>query len=954
MANELIINATLPESRVAYLENGEIQELVIERDNEKGIVGNIYKGKVLRVLPGMQAAFVDIGHEKAAFLYVDDVYFPDMDHPLETRPIPENINELLSSEKQIGIKPQENMNVQDEEKVYKSRASFSSGSVRKKFKPKQNKQKKSYVAQSTPKIGVHVGGVDPTSPEMIAEMQKQYGSQMLDISEEEYYAELEAKRKQQEQQGNQGELNEIESEHSEAKIQDINTEEEQVLDDDESNLYAEEWVEEVASVQAHHSPDTEEPISDGSIISERLNEVDLEQKEDEDIENDEFIEENDDDDIIEQEGDEEHDEEVIQFKTIRKYRRGRVNIADLLKEGQEILVQVAKDPIATKGARLTCHISLPGRYLVFMPTVDHIGVSRRIESEEERRRLKKLISAIRPEGTGVIVRTASGNQTNERLKQDLDYLVQTWNDIQEKFKKHEAPYAVYTDLSVSLRAIRDVISDNIDKIIVDSKREYKNINRFINKFMPHLKDKLELYKGEMPIFDYYGIDMEIEKAMSRQVWLKSGGYIVIDQAEALVAIDVNTGRFVGKQNLEETIVKTNLEAVKEIAYQIRLRNLGGIIIIDLIDMEKEYNKERVYKALEAELAKDRARPTIMRISQLGLIEMTRKRTRDSLVRLLGQTCSHCRGRAYTKNAITVSYDILRDIERESFNKNVAHITIQCNPEVADYLLGEKSDVILALEQEYKIKISVRSNGAYPLENYEFVVETQDGKTTTQTSDERRTQLKQVISAHLQKLYAVEKQKEEEAKKELEKQKQEEELRARQKAYEQELANLSPQEKLYDDSDTSSEAQRWRFFKTNRLKKQKIILNNEIKNQDTVEDQIVSSDASGVAQAELSMRERFFATNPFKKHHVKPYASRENLLNKKNDEIKVESNSEDSLTSSRWEKIKQKYLEELTHSENENASSNQMQTEEAMEQQNESNDSQQTVNQNDDEKHTNQS
>ncbi|MBI2712620.1 MAG: Rne/Rng family ribonuclease, partial [Bdellovibrio sp.] len=353
----------------------------------------------------------------------------------------------------------------------------------------------------------------------------------------------------------------------------------------------------------------------------------------------------------------------IRPKTSSRPIRNQVNIQDLLKEGQEVLVQVAKDPIATKGARLTCHISLPGRHLVCMPTIDHVGVSRRIEREDERRRLREYVERNRPRNLGFIVRTASGKQQSEkRIKQDIEYLTHLWNEIREKAAEVTAPALVYEDLNAVLRAIRDWVNEDIDKVIVDSRYHYNEIQRFVSHFMPPLKQKVELYHGDIPVFDAYNISTELSRALERKVWLKSGGYIVIDQAEALVAIDVNTGRYVGKKNLEDTILKTNLEAVQEIAYQLRLRNCGGIIILDLIDMEKDENKQRVYRALEDALSRDRARPTILKISELGLVEMTRKRTRDTIVRTLCESCTHCEGKGFVKAKQTVAYEILRELE----------------------------------------------------------------------------------------------------------------------------------------------------------------------------------------------------------------------------------------------------------------------------------------------------
>ncbi|MBW1705748.1 MAG: Rne/Rng family ribonuclease, partial [Deltaproteobacteria bacterium] len=309
-------------------------------------------------------------------------------------------------------------------------------------------------------------------------------------------------------------------------------------------------------------------------------------------------------------------------------------IDDLLHEGQDIMVQVAKEPIGNKGARVTSHISLPGRHLVLMPTVNHIGISRRIEDKEEKERLKQIILEIRPGDLGFIARTVSEGASKEKLKYEMDFLLKLWSDIQEKMEKGAAPVLLCKELSIPLRAVRDLFTREVDRLVIDSIEDYEKIMGFIGTFAPRLKYSVELYEGSEPIFDEFGIEMEISRALGNKIWLKSGGYIVIETAEALTPIDVNTGSYVGKRNLEETILKTNLEAAKEIAYQLRFRNIGGLIVIDFIDMEKKTNRERVFLALKQALSKDRAKTNILPMSDLGLIEMTRKRTRANLNSLL--------------------------------------------------------------------------------------------------------------------------------------------------------------------------------------------------------------------------------------------------------------------------------------------------------------------------------
>jgi ribonuclease G len=494
MANELIINVRPQETRVALLEDRVLAELYIERTKDRGIMGNIYKGRVVKVLPGMQAAFVDIGLEKAAFLYVSDVY----------------------------------------------------------------------------------GGM-------------------------EYYEEM----------GFQGE-----------------------------------------EMFSYFNPSSQ--------------------------------------------------------------------IEDLLSEGQEILVQVSKEPLGTKGTRITSHITLPARYLVFMPTVDHIGVSRRIKDERERKRLRESVQAIKPPTGGFIVRTASEGAEADEIRNDMDFLLHLWSNIQKKKESSSAPSLIHSDLTMVLRVIRDILSPQVNRIVIDSKEEYESIISFINTYMPKQRYEILLYEKKEPIFDAYGIEMEIDKILGRKIWLKSGGYIVIDMCEALVAIDVNTGRYVGKRNLADTIFKTNLEAAKEIAYQLRLRNIGGIIIIDFIDMEREGDREKVYQALEEAIKKDRQKATIFKISELGLVEMTRKRTRENIARILSEPCLYCEGAGFIKSKTTVCYDLFREIERTSTELGGHNIMVEVNPEVADLLYEEERAGVEELERKLRKKIIIKGKGGFHQEQFSII------------------------------------------------------------------------------------------------------------------------------------------------------------------------------------------------------------------------------------------
>ena len=384
-------------------------------------------------------------------------------------------------------------------------------------------------------------------------------------------------------------------------------------------------------------------------------------------------------------------------------------IQDILQEGQEIMVQVVKEPIGNKGTRISSYITLPGRYLVFMPLVDQVGVSRRIQDGDERERLKSIVSELREPGRGYIIRTAAETVSREELKKDIDFLDKVWERVVLKNEGVGAPALLNRDLDIVLRAVRDLTPREVDRIIIDSEPDYERCVEFINTFIGEPKPTIELYQGAEPIFDSYGMEVEIERALGRKVWLKSGGYIAIDQTEALNAIDVNTGKFVGKRSQEETILKTNLEAVKEIVYQIKLRNIGGLIIIDFIDMEKEQSKEQVYKSLEQMLKTDRSRSNILRVSDFGLVEMTRKRTRESLGQILNRSCPNCEGRGTVKSFQTICFELFRDIERNILRHPTArNLVLEVPPRIAATLYEDENRFLESLETEknYNIKIKI--------------------------------------------------------------------------------------------------------------------------------------------------------------------------------------------------------------------------------------------------------
>ncbi len=384
-------------------------------------------------------------------------------------------------------------------------------------------------------------------------------------------------------------------------------------------------------------------------------------------------------------------------------------------------MQISKDPIGTKGARCTSHISLPGRYVVYLPTVEHIGVSKRIGSEKERARLRESIEGMKPPSGGLIVRTVAEGLTKKQLKADVGYLVRLWGEIAKKREGAHAPQELWSELDLVLKTARDLFTDEIDQMVIDEKGQYDRVCRFVEMFAPERVKDILYYNDEEPIFDAYGIEAEIGRALARKVPLPSGGYLIIDQAEALTAIDVNTGRYVGKgaKDMEETILKTNLEAVNEIAYQLRFRNIGGLIILDLIDMENRKNRETVRRTLEQLLEKDKAKTTLNRISELGLIEMTRKRTRESLGRLLHEPCFYCDGTGQLQSKETIAYEILREIRRKRGDIPGYTVVVNAHPAVADLLTGAEKAAVAEAENRYMRKIAVVPRKDYHLEQFDL-------------------------------------------------------------------------------------------------------------------------------------------------------------------------------------------------------------------------------------------
>lgn len=383
-------------------------------------------------------------------------------------------------------------------------------------------------------------------------------------------------------------------------------------------------------------------------------------------------------------------------------------IEDLIHKGQELMVQVIKEPIGTKGPKVSCRLSLPGRYLVLMPGLNHVGVSRKIVDRNERVRLKQVLQDLQPSHAGLICRTAAESRSRKELEADVEYLVALWKDIEEASASVEAPALIHREMELTTGLIRDLFNEDVNRLTIDSRQAYKQIVSYLKAFSPELKGRVKLFKGDGPIFDEYGIEQEIEKTLDRKVWLKKGGYIVIDHTEALVSIDVNTGRFTGKKNQEDTILKTNLEAAEEIARQLRLRELGGIVVCDFIDMEDESSRRQLYEAFRGHLRRDRARTKAFPVSDLGLIEMTRQRERESLFHYFSDDCPTCGGSGKILSKKSISLKVDRALRRVSAHSKEKTVQLKMHPSMATYLF-ERSAHLEQLEKKLGIKVDIRED-----------------------------------------------------------------------------------------------------------------------------------------------------------------------------------------------------------------------------------------------------
>ncbi|MFZ8994394.1 MAG: Rne/Rng family ribonuclease [bacterium] len=404
---------------------------------------------------------------------------------------------------------------------------------------------------------------------------------------------------------------------------------------------------------------------------------------------------------------------------VTKASDGKIPIDQLLSEGQDVIVQVSKGPISTKGARITSHISLPGRNLVYMPFSNTVGVSRQITDDAERVRLRDIVSRLRPQNAGFIIRTVAEGRSEEDLHSDINFLVSLWDGVLQRAERSSAPSLLHTDLNVVYRTLRDSLSKEVRKLVVNEREEYRQIRQFVKSYLPKFYSLIEYYGAPQPIFDHFGVENEIERALGHKVWLPSGGSLIIDQTEALTAIDVNTGRFVGKESHEQTILRTNLEAVEEIVHQLQLRNIGGIIIIDLIDMEQPQHRQEVYQVLKDQLRNDKARSKILQISEMGLVEMTRKRDRESLMRYLCDPCPYCAGSGHIKSVNTVLAEIFRELKRVCQDKRRGSVTVYVHPDIEMSMREDEHFNLKEIEEAVGVPLSMKASNALHHEQYEI-------------------------------------------------------------------------------------------------------------------------------------------------------------------------------------------------------------------------------------------
>jgi ribonuclease G len=719
--NTLVINCDIRETRVALIENGVIAELQIERAGARGTVGNIVLGKVTRVLPGMQAAFIDVGLDRAAFLHVEDLIRPDdfeaylagaRKHESEERFEKGDGGKRHGQQSAAAAAATDDDD--DDEEIIAPKASTSDADV-----DDDDEDDDAPDSEDAP-----AGDDDDDDADSDPDA--------TDSDAEDADSDPDAADSLTDNDAPAGEADDDDLDDDE---RDVEEEEEEEEPDEEPDAPDPDD----APAQTEQSTDQRngQPGQGGGGRRRRRR-----RGRGRDRDRDRNREGGGADRGAqgqERNGAERAGRPQQQHQNDRHGRRDRHGrhdrrggrpsmrsarsqpITEVVKEGDEVIVQISKEPIGTKGARVTSHVSLPGRYVVYLPTVEHVGISKRIGSSRERGRLREVVEALKPKSGGLIVRTVAEGLTKKGLKADIGYLVKLWEDVSKKRANAKSPTVLYTELDLVLKTARDLFTDDIENIVIDDKEQYARLVRFVEMFMPARVKDIHLYNGDEPIFDAYGIEDEIARALSRKVQLPSGGYLIIDQAEALTAIDVNTGRYVGKgsRDLEETALKTNLEAVDEIAYQLRFRNIGGLVILDLIDMDDRRNREKVWRALEQRLEKDKAKTTINRISELGLIEMTRKRTRESLGRIIHETCFYCDGTGQVQSKTTIVYEILRQIRRERHNLQGYSVLVNAHPAVIDLMLGEEKPAVQEAEKRYMRRIEFNPRTEYHIEQFDL-------------------------------------------------------------------------------------------------------------------------------------------------------------------------------------------------------------------------------------------
>ncbi|MBI2956928.1 MAG: Rne/Rng family ribonuclease [Acidobacteria bacterium] len=809
MSKEMILSTSPHETKVAMLEGGQVVEVYIEREKEIGLVGSIYKGRVTRVLPGMQSAFVDIGLERDAFLYVSD-YFEDLEELTDTErlPLPEDTPVAeLQEEPPTAAPPVEERQPEPEEeerqpafldsqpayrpsepalRLPETRPPDRGGHRRRHHRGGRNRHRhgRGRPDERRPAPRWQANRLPPPSDEPIilpgeslAKYRDRTPAPPVEPTPEAHGAEEKSFREP---------LAEPRATHESAHQRAASAAEETLppavapeqteeafearpeplaAPVPQPELPREELSEPAAAAEEESGPSAEEePASQGTAAGTAPGPT-VEPRAEEEIEARELA-------AIgrinhERQGDlppsvQERTAGGVEWTRSHEGRRGRPDrdrprhrggrgrgrhrdrdrgreerrfgrprtharpsrgqppIAELLRAGQEVIVQIAKEQMGTKGARITSHITLPGRFLVFMPTIDHIGVSRKIATAEERSRLRRILLELKGRITGgFVVRTAATGCSEDDLREDIDYLVKLWHDIRTRAEEGSAPALLHTDLNVIERILRDQFTSEYESVWLDNEEDYARAAEFVARFQPALAGRLKLYTKPAPVFDEMGVQQEIDRALRPKVWLKSGGYIVINQTEALVAIDVNTGKFVGKgsSRLEDTIVKTNLEAVEELVRQIRLRDLGGIIIIDFIDMEDPRNRHRVMRALEDALRADRAPSKLLSFNEFGLVAITRKRSRQSLERVLCQPCMYCLGTGMVKSLSTLCYDIQGEARKMATQMDAPELTIRAHPDVAKALKTEQRALIRELEEQTGKQIVIQADNTLHFDQY---------------------------------------------------------------------------------------------------------------------------------------------------------------------------------------------------------------------------------------------